>query len=83
MEMKYIIFNDVFPIVFPEAIAHDRVKVSMLGMLTEPTSAAKCRIGYSQKEEKFFVSVYDRSIGLDLGPGKFDEVILEKFFNGR
>jgi len=68
--MKYIIFDNCFPIIFTEAIAHKDISIS--GM--EPTSAGYLYI--SSVENELSVRTYGESTSLGIGSNKKDKDII-------
>jgi hypothetical protein len=73
--MKYIIFDNCFPVIFSEGISHNEVTVH--GM--KPTSAGfAILIGYGNY---ITVNCYGESVSLKLSHKEHDEEIITKSVN--
>lgn len=82
--MKYIIFDNSFPVIFQEGIGHNEIKVK--GM--SPTSAGFISVIPKVKEKTpntvggyFDIRVFGESISLGLKPRDNDLQIFERYFN--
>ena len=71
MELKYVMFNTSFPVIFGEYIEHKNVTTLMV-----PTSAGRFSIDFETKTIKTF----GQSLGLRLEPAEKDEAILAGLF---
>lgn len=72
--MKYVIFDNKYPVVFPDSIIHCDISLDMyLGM--KPTSAGHLNI----KGNK--IKVYGESESLGLKPKPEDKKLLETLIN--
>ena len=69
--MKYIIFDDIFPVIFNEAIQHKDIKI--WGM--QPTSAGYLYI--SSIENELSIRTYGESISLGIGSKEDDNNIIK------
>jgi hypothetical protein len=68
--MKYIIFDDIFPVIFNEAISHNSIIIN--GM--RPTSAGFVNI--NSIENELSVKTYGESISLGISSKKEDKDII-------
>ena len=81
--MKYVMFDNSFPIIFQEGIAHNEIKVKNMS----PTSAGFISIVPSTsifKKNKasayFDIKVYGESLSLNLKPSDRDLQVFERYF---
>lgn len=86
MKLKYVVFDDVFPVVFGEYAQHREVKI---GLACKPTSAGFFTMAEVEtpRESRFVgtrmieVNPYGESISLNLKSKPTDKFLLEKLFN--
>jgi hypothetical protein len=71
--MKYVIIDDIFAIVFNEAIPHDRI-----GLNRNVTSAGFCQIQSDNDDVEIKVYVYGKSIGLGIESKEDDAEIIKQ-----
>lgn len=74
MQIKYVMFDDIFPVIFTEAMGHDEVKWKG----KTPTSAGFCSINTYDR----VVTAYGKSISLNMTPHPDDDIFLTKFIFG-
>ena len=74
-ELKYIISDEMFPIIFSPAIQHSDFRNF------KPTSAGMCRIRKEEDGGGFIVDCYGESISLKLKPGDHDEAVIRLLLN--
>ena len=82
MELKYVIFNNAIPIIFPKAFTHKQVAEINNPLCNKVTSAGFCELGITG-HETIRVDVYGRSSSLDLEPSINDKQVLEVLFNNK
>jgi hypothetical protein len=70
--MKYIVFDNIFPVIFNEAIAHKDIKV--FGM--QPTSAGF--VGISSNHGDLTAIASGESISLNLSSNKKDSELITR-----
>lgn len=75
MKLKYVMFDNCFPLIFGEHFSHDRVRGYVEGCAGKPTSA-----GFFRINEDGSVTTYDKSISLDLSPHPDDAESLARLF---
>lgn len=74
--MKYIVFDEMFPVCFHEGIQHWSVECQWGCRIGRPTSAGFFRI------ENGKVVTYDRSESLNLEPSEDDAELIQEMFGG-
>ncbi len=74
--MKYIIIEDIEPIVFSEATTHR--EASYVSGARKVTGAGFCSARIDSNGAS--VSIWGKSVSLGIGPGKDDEFILKRLF---
>ena len=72
MEGKYIIFDEMIPVVFPATLQH--VEVAK-GILRKPTSA-----GFFCTDEDGNIETYDGSVSLKLDSREEDAELIDRLF---
>jgi len=77
MKTKYVIFNDVFPVIFGDYFEHSAVVINRA--YKKPTSAGFMRI--ISGGLKRYVEVYGESVSLNLKPSEDDAAILTRLIN--
>ena len=73
MEGKYIIFDEMVPVVFPAMLQHVEVAT---GMLRKPTSAGF----FCTDEEDGDIEVYGESVSLKLDSREEDAELIDRLF---
>ena len=86
MKLKYVVFDEAFPVVFGEYAQHSEVKI---GLACKPTSAGFFTMTEVDTPDgsKFCssrmieVNLYGESVSLNLKPKPDDKRVLENLFN--
>ena len=76
--MKYIIFNDNLPVIFPDDIHHIQVANGLREY--KPTSAGHMTVGLDEDEE-LTIMTHGEAETIGMEPGNDDEEILTEFLN--
>lgn len=92
MKIRYVVFDDMLPVLIGPASSHVDVKLSPRFGEGKPTSAGFCAFKYDEnKNEKdehaicrggWMVDVWGESVGLKLKPGERDAYFIEKLLDG-
>ena len=88
VKLKYIILDDILPVIFPEGVGHNEIshgtgmRATSAGFVTlVPISSTRNANGEITRA-KINSTVYGESISLGIGSrGDHDNAIIEKFLN--